>query len=800
MHLLSTAIMRSVANRSTAAAALALTASARTVVSLASPSLPWVPISSSALGSRHPNPNSKPHRRRSWASRPNSGSAHPHHNLFPSETFVRGGWSDSSSGPADGAGRQQPRGTSSTSLAMTGTGTGAATATATAEERAKDDEEGGGGRSDAPPEPRLAALREAMERERLDCVLVPSDDPHLSEYVPTAYMRRGYLTDFHGSAGTALVTLGGAYLWTDSRYFNEAGLCLNADHWQLMRQGVGKVPTINKFLTDLAEEKRKCGLSKPLRVGIDPYVHPASFVKDLTEAFDAATKDFALGEGGDGDEEASEADPANLGEIVTLESNIVDEVWGDERPPVPTSPFRVHPLEYAGESVSDKVAKIRKEMAGKKATMSVFSALDDVAYLLNVRATGDVSTCPVGIGYVTVTNDDVVLYCDPAKLAAEDVRAHLDEACVVHMPYEDAVPAIERHVKASRSHRVWIDKSRANYALCDVVPESRLVDAQNAVTPMKACKNDAEMEGMRRAHVVDGAAMANFMAWLERTVVDEGRSVSEVEVDKKLTGFRAEQLGFVELSFPTIAGVGPNGAIIHYSAKEGTDLLKSLDTTQPILIDSGGQYTYGTTDVTRTWHFGEPTEQFVEMYTRVLKGNIGVDTMVFPVNTPGFVLDVFARKSLWDGGKDYGHGTGHGVGAALNVHEGPMSISPRWGNKEVMKKGMVVSNEPGYYEDGNYGIRIENLLEVAHVDPTDDICEEEGREKPPGQKTFLRFDKLTMIPIQKNLINVKMLSDEELDWLDSYHSEVLEKVSPLLEEGSEAMAWLKKSCEKIHRS
>lgn len=503
---------------------------------------------------------------------------------------------------------------------------------------------------------KLDALRSLMDREEIDAVLIPSDDPHLSEYVPQAYMRRGYLTNFHGSAGTALVTHGGAYLWTDSRYFNEANLSLDADHWQLMKQGLPKVPTITKFLTDLAEEKRNCGSSVPLKVGIDPYVHPASFAKDLTEAFDGATKD--LGE-----------EAASLGEIVTLQSNLIDEIWED-RPAVPTSPFRVHPLEYAGKTVADKVKFIRKEMAEKKATMSVFSALDDVAYLLNVRATGDVETCPVGIAYVTITNDEVAVYCDPAKLVAEEVQVHLEEAGVVHKSYDDVVPAIEEHVAASKSNRVWIDKSRANFALCRVIPESKLIDNQNAVTPMKACKNAAEMEGMRQAHIVDGAAMAHFMAWLERTIVTEGKSVTEVEVDEVLTGCRAKQPGFVEVSFPTIAGVGPNGAIIHYRAKEGTDLLKSLDMTNPILIDSGGQYAYGTTDVTRTWHFGEASEEFIDNYTRVLKGNIGVDSMIFPENTPGFVLDVFARKALWEAGRDYGHGTGHGVGG-----ESPKLIS-----------------------------------------------------------------------------------------------------------------------------
>ena len=380
-------------------------------------------------------------------------------------------------------------------------------------------------------------------------------------------------------------------------------------------------------------------------------------------------------------------------------------------------------------------------------------------------------------------------------MASPEVQEHLKD--VMLKSYDDIVPDIAKHCETTASAKVWMDKSRANLALASVIPEKSLINAQNAVTPMKACKNDAELAGIRLAHIVDGAAMAEFMAWLEHTIVKEGRSVSEVEIDEKLTGCRAKQPGFLEVSFPTIAGVGSNGAIVHYRAQEGNELMKYLDKENPILIDSGGQYTYGTTDVTRTWHFGKPTAEFVEMYTRVLKGNIGLDQMIFPENTPGFVLDVYARRWLWDAGKDYGHGTGHGVGAALNVHEGPMSISPRFANKEVLKKGMVVSNEPGYYEDGNYGIRIENLLEIQFAKPEEETAN--GDEKNSGEKKFLKFSKLTMIPIQMNLIDVGLMAKDELDWIDAYHEEVFAKVSPLLEEGSPAMAWLKKSCAKIER-
>eukprot|EP00543_Licmophora_paradoxa_P000493 CAMPEP_0202446252 /NCGR_PEP_ID=MMETSP1360-20130828/4812_1 /ASSEMBLY_ACC=CAM_ASM_000848 /TAXON_ID=515479 /ORGANISM="Licmophora paradoxa, Strain CCMP2313" /LENGTH=643 /DNA_ID=CAMNT_0049062697 /DNA_START=72 /DNA_END=2003 /DNA_ORIENTATION=- len=624
---------------------------------------------------------------------------------------------------------------------------------------------------------KLSALRSKMEALELDIYLIPSDDPHLSEYTPEAYKRRGFLTDFHGSAGTAVVSKDEALLWTDSRYFNEANLSLDADHWVLMKGGMPKVPTIVEWLVQQAA-KYHADHSKPLRIGIDPYIHPASFEKELDEAVEKKMQD-----------------DAEILTLVTSNPNLIDVVWGEARPQLPASPFRVHPLEYAGATVQQKVTEIRNQMEEKKATLSVFCTLDDVAYLLNMRAMGDIPTCPVGIAYATVSNDEITLYCDPAKIQDDQVKGHLKD--VTCKPYDDIVGDLKAHVKASNKNKVWMDTSRANLALVSVVPTKQLVKDQNAVTPMKASKNDAELKGLQEAHVVDGAAMAQFISWLETTL--EEREVSEVEIDQQLTGERAKQPGFLEVSFPTIAGVGSNGAIIHYSAKEGTDLLKYLDKSQPILIDSGGQYTYGTTDVTRTWHFGdEPSEDFIDAYTRVLKGNIGVDSMIFPENTPGFVLDVFARKSLWEAGLDYGHGTGHGVGAALNVHEGPMSISPRWNNKEFLKKGMVLSNEPGYYEDGNFGVRIENLLEIQYVDPK--YNDDPEMEAPKGKKKFLKFEKLTMIPIQKNLIKMELMKPEELDWLDAYHEDVFKKVSPLLKQGTPAMKWLEKSCGKIDRS
>jgi Xaa-Pro aminopeptidase len=459
-------------------------------------------------------------------------------------------------------------------------------------------------------------------------------------------MRRKFLTGFGGSAGTAVVTQSSALLWTDSRYWNEANLQLDSSLWTLMKQGEPNVPTIVKYLGEQAVKKYKEAADnatngestedkKVIKVGIDPYVHAASFAKDFKEALTEAAK--------------TEFDDESLviGELDTSNENLIDPIWGEGRPTIPYNPFRVHPLDYAGVSVAEKVQKVRKEMAEKKATMAVFGALDDVAYLFNVRCKGDVDTCPVGIAYATITNDQVNLYCDGRKVESKELQEHLSEINI--KPYEDIVGDIKEHA-SQEGNKVWLDKSRSNLALATVIPDKALIDIQNAITPMKACKNDAELEGMRQAHIVDGAAMAKFMAWLEDTVVVKGTAVSEVEIDEVLTRFRAEQPGFLECSFPTIAGVGSNAAIIHYRAKPG-ELMKYLDTSEAILIDSGGQYTYGTTDVTRTWHLGTATDEFKEVYTRVLKGNIGVDSMVFPENTPGFVLDVLARQSLWEGGK-----------------------------------------------------------------------------------------------------------------------------------------------------
>jgi len=330
-----------------------------------------------------------------------------------------------------------------------------------------------------------------------------------------------------------------------------------------------------------------------------------------------------------------------------------------------------------------------------------------------------------------------------------------------------------------------MDPARTNFAIWSAVEDDARVAGASPVTARKARKNAAELEGMRGSHARDGAAVCDFVAWLE-TRLNEDSPFDEVDVDEQITAFRAQREGYLENSFPTIAGFGENGAIIHYRATRPS--AARVDRSKMLLIDSGAQYVDGTTDVTRTFHFGVPTAEEKECFTRVLQGNIGVDTAVFPANTPGFVLDVFARRSLWQGHQDYAHGTGHGVGAALNVHEGPQSISPRFLNAQVLEEGMVVSNEPGFYKAGHFGIRIENLLVVSA----------DGEPALPGDKQFLRFERLTHIPIEKRLISVELMAPWELDWLDNYHRDVWELLSPLVE--GRTLDWLREATSPIDRT
>ncbi|CAM9489667.1 unnamed protein product [Ascophyllum nodosum] len=608
---------------------------------------------------------------------------------------------------------------------------------------------------DTDKSPVLAAMASWMEKEGMDAFIIPSDDPHLRQYAAECFNRRAFVSGFTGSAGTAVILKDEALLWTDGRYHLQADQQLG-EGWTLMKAGKPSVPSIKSYLAERLPRKS--------RVGIDPFVHSVAFVNDLGEELSAAGITIA---------------PLNH----SGEGNPVDAIWGGDRPAIPQGAVRIHPFEYAGETVQDKLRKIRESMSKGGADVFVCCMLDEVAYVFNIRG-NDLEHCPVAMAYAIITSDCASLFIDKAKVSPEVITILKASGVEVH-PYDAAMGMVRS--LADQGKRVWIDRDRVTFAFSNVVPKDSVVWKTSPVAAAKGVKNHAELQGMREAHIRDGVAMVLALSKLERDV-SEGHQISEVEVDARITEFRAKQDKFVDLSFPTIAGEGRNGAIIHYKAEPGTCRIVGKDSM--LLLDSGAQYEDGTTDVTRTMHFGQPTAEQKEAYTRVLQGHIGLATATFPDGTAGFMIDAFARRSLWEAGLDYPHGTGHGVGAALNVHEGPHSISPRAGNTTPLQPGMIVSNEPGYYRDGEdgFGVRIENLLEIVDTGVSNEAL---GRR-------FYRFEPLTFIPIQTKLLDVALLSPEEIAWLDNYHKTVWVKLSPLIEDDA-ALAWLTEATAPIAR-
>ncbi|KAF5191693.1 Xaa-pro aminopeptidase [Thalictrum thalictroides] len=548
------------------------------------------------------------------------------------------------------------------------------------------------------PDDKLRALRKLFSKPGIgiDAYIIPSQDAHQSEFIAECFMRRTYISGFTGSAGTAVVTKDKAALWTDGRYFLQAEKQL-APRWILMRAGNYGVPTTAEWLNDV--------LAPGCRIGIDPFLFSSDAAEELK--VEISKKNH---------------------ELVYLHSiNLVDEIWKETRPKPPMKPVRLHDLKYAGVDVKSKLSSLRSELTVAGASAIVISMLDEVAWLLNLRG-NDVPHSPVMYAYLIVEIGGAKLFIDNSKVTPE-VMAHLKDAGVQLRPYEAILSEIES--LAAQGAQIWFDTSSVNTAIvntyrsaCDkylqkVVRKnkngaSEQINGRTAgptgvyrVSPIsmtKAVKNKAELEGMQNSHLRDAAALSQFWAWLEEEI-SKNVVLTEVDVADKLLEFREKQYGFMDTSFDTISGSGANGAIIHYKPEPESCCV--VDAENLFLLDSGAQYIDGTTDITRTVHFGEPTSRQKECFTRVLQGHIALDQAVFPENTPGFVLDAFARSSLWKVGLDYRHGTGHGVGAALNVHEGPQSISFRFGNMTPLQKGMVVSNEPGYYEDHSFGIRIE---------------------------------------------------------------------------------------------
>lgn len=589
---------------------------------------------------------------------------------------------------------------------------------------------------------KIQALRSRMRKAGVYAYLIPGTDPHQSEYVPACWERRQWASGFTGSAGELLVTLKGAGLWTDGRYFLQAEEQLADSGIELFRAGMPGVPTLEQYV--------KTSLGKRRKLGIDAKTVSAHRYQALDKA--------AKGSGG---------------ELVSLDGNLVDSVWADQ-PDLPAAPIKGLATKFAGESVASKLQRLRAAMAERGANAHIISMLDAIAWLFNIRGT-DVDFNPVTISYAIVTEDSATLFIDPRKVSNALVKRI--EKNVTLAPYEDFQRALNRLGK--RKGTVWLDGTTASAWIHQQLGKAECILDASPIGVMKARKNDVELAGMRAAHERDGVAVARFLAWLDANVAEGG--LSEMSAAEQLRGYRAEGKYFQGLSFPTISGYGPHGAIIHYSVTEDSNI--ALKPRGLYLVDSGAQYLDGTTDITRTVALGPLTRAEKDAYTRVLKGHIALATARFPAGSTGARLDSFARQHLWQAGLDYNHGTGHGVGAYLNVHEGPQSISHR-PQQIPLEVGNIQSNEPGYYKPGAFGIRIENLVEVV----PSSAAGEAGRE-------FLELATLTVCPIDTRPINPKLLTDDERAWLNRYHRRVKKTLSPALDKTTKR--WLSNACRPI---
>ena len=584
-------------------------------------------------------------------------------------------------------------------------------------------------------------MREVMRRESIDAFIFPSTDPHNGEYVPAHWEGRKWISGFNGSAGTAVVTMDDAALWTDSRYFIAAEEQLRGTGFKLMKERVEGTPTITKWLG------MKLSAVESPSVGVDGMVNSAAAVDALIAGLRA--------EGG-----------------ITVRTNFdpLSVIWHD-RPPVPADKVVVHPLEYAGEPCREKLERIRRSLRERHAYGMLVSALDDIAWTLNLRGT-DVHCNPVFVAYLLIGPKQATLFVDPAKLSPE-VREYLSAEGVATADYGD----VRRALAAYGEYNILMDRNETCYTLFNIPPCLK-VAAESPIPAMKAVKNTVEIEGFRRAMLRDGVALVKFLRWL-RPAVEAGEQ-TEMSVSDKLACLRAVQPLYRGLSFDTIAAYREHGAIVHYEAEPDTDA--ALRPEGFILIDSGAQYLDGTTDITRTIALGPLTDEERLAYTLVLKGHIQLELCKFPRGASGTQLDALARKDLWRYGLNYLHGTGHGVGSYLNVHEGPHQIRMEYKPAPIVE-GMTVTDEPGVYLAGRFGVRIENtLLAVPYRDT------EFGR--------FLGFEPLTLCPIDTASVIPGMLAPEEKDWLNDYHRTVCDRLSPLLDDEADRR-WLADACRTI---
>lgn len=613
---------------------------------------------------------------------------------------------------------------------------------------------------------RLAKLRELMKERNVEIYIVPSEDNHASEYIADSDARRPYISGFTGSAGVAIITPDTAVLSTDGRYIIQATKQLD-DNWTLLNSALPEAPTWQ----DWSAEHSSGGKN----VGVDASLIASSMAKKLQEKIHKR--------GG--------------ADLVPLEENLVDLVWGTDQPARPQEPIIVLPDDLAGKTVQAKLHDLRLELGKRQAIGFVISMLDEIAWLLNMRGS-DIPYNPVFFSFAIVTPDSTTLYIDDAKLD-DTCKKHLAENEIRLRPYsailDDARRLSATAAQAQQSvgdkgtgspHRLLLS-NKGSWALHRALGGDNMVDeVRSPVGDAKAVKNPTELQGMRACHIRDGAALIEYFAWLEDQLVAKKATLDEVEADDKLIELRSKHDHFVGLSFPTISSTGPNAAIIHYKPVRGN--CSVIDPDKIYLCDSGAQFRDGTTDVTRTLHFGKPTDAEREAYTLVLKGNIALDMAVFPKGTTGYALDSLARQYLWQYGLDYRHGTGHGVGSYLNVHEGPIGVGTRAQHAEVaLSAGNVISNEPGYYVENDFGIRIENIVMVKETNTK--YCF--------GDKPFLGFEHVTMVPYCQNLIDSSLLTEGEIQWINAYNAEIMDKTKGFFTNDPLTMAWLTRETQPI---
>ena len=589
---------------------------------------------------------------------------------------------------------------------------------------------------------RLESLREVMRREHLSAFIFPSTDAHQSEYVADHWQGRTWISGFNGSAGTAVVTMKSAALWTDSRYFLAAEEQLKGTEFQLMKLKIEGTPTISEWLAqELQGENAEVGLDGM----VNSYHETMGLIADLRKSGGITVR--------------TNFDPLGL-------------IWTD-RPAIPANPVEIQPMEFAGESVASKISRIRTALRQRHADGMLISALDDIAWTLNLRGT-DVHCVPVFVSYLLISSQQVSLYVDSAKIN-DEVKAYLTENGISLYPYNKVAEGLERYSE----YNILLDGDETSYFLWKTVKCQEIIAGNSPVPAMKAQKNDREIAGFRQAMLRDGVAMVKFLRWLKPAVEAGGQT--EISIDRKLTSLRAEQHLFRDISFDTIAGYQAHGAIVHYEATPETDV--ALKPEGLILIDSGAQYQDGTTDITRTIALGPVTEEMKHVYTLVLKGHIQLELAKFPDGASGTQLDALTRECMWREGYNYLHGTGHGVGACLSVHEGPHQIRMEW-KPTPLRAGMTVTDEPGLYLSGKFGVRIENTLLIKDYQTT-----EFGK--------FLQMESLTLCPIDLTPVDFSMLQPEEIEWLDTYHRDVFEKLSPYLE--GEDLEWLREATRPVDR-